>query len=114
MAPSIHPWAKEEYLQDWPSWMAKGYVDYVMPQVYRYNIQAYSTALAAQVKMVKDNDKSKLYPGVLLQVNGKNPTQGFLDSMIMENRNQGIKGECFFFFEGLKKFPGYFENYHNK
>lgn len=114
MAPSIHPWAKEEYLQDWPAWMAKGFVDYVLPQVYRYNIKAYSSTLETQVKLLKENEKDKFYPGVLLQVNGKNPTQGFLDSMIMENRRFGIKGECFFFFEGLKKFPEYFQDYKNK
>ena len=39
MAPSIYPWSEEEYLQDWPTWMQKGYVDLVCPQVYRYNIR---------------------------------------------------------------------------
>lgn len=114
MAPSVHPWAKEEYLQDWPTWMAKGYVDYVLPQIYRYNMKAYSATLEEQIKLLKEGEKDKFFPGVLLQVNGKNPSQGFLDSMIMENRSHGIKGECFFFFEGLKKFPDYFKDYQNK
>jgi len=114
MAPSIHPWAKEQYLQDWPKWMALGIVDYVFPQVYRYNINAYSTTLQEQVKLLKEGVKDKFFPGVLLQVNGKSPSEGFLDSMIVENRRNGIKGECFFFFEGLKKHPEYFKNYQNK
>lgn len=114
MAPSIHPWAKEQYLQDWPTWMAKGYVDYVCPQVYRYNISSYAATLREQVKELKENEKERFFPGVLLQVNGKNPSVGFLDSMIVENRRNGINGECFFFFEGLKKFPEYFRNYSEK
>jgi uncharacterized lipoprotein YddW (UPF0748 family) len=114
MAPSIYPWGKEKYLQDWPAWVAKGYVDYVLPQVYRYNFKAYSTTLLDQAKELKESDKGKVFPGVLLQVNGKNPSAGFLDSMIVENRRIGFKGECFFFFEGLKKFPEFFHNYKNQ
>ena len=45
MAPSIYPWSKENYLQDWPTWLRQGYVDVVCPQVYRYDIEAYSRAL---------------------------------------------------------------------
>lgn len=111
MAPSIHPWAKEHYLQDWPRWMELGIVDYVCPQVYRYNFEAYSRTLSDQIKLLREGEKSKFFPGVLLQVNGKSPSEGFLDSMIVENRKNGIKGECFFFFEGLKKHPDYFKKY---
>jgi len=114
MAPGIHPWAKEQYLQDWPTWMAKGYVDYVCPQVYRYNISSYEVTLRNQVKELKENEKERFFPGVLLQFNGKNPSAGFLDSMIAENRRNGIKGECFFFFEGLRKFPEFFSDYSEK
>ncbi|GBU08668.1 hypothetical protein AwDysgo_19990 [Bacteroidales bacterium] len=108
MAPSIHPWAKEEYLQDWPTWLNKGFCDYVIPQVYRYNIENYTTTLNAQVSNLSQEQKSKFFAGVLLQVNGKNPSQGFLDSMIVANRKAGIDGEAFFFYEGLKQFPEYF------
>lgn len=114
MAPGIHPWAKEQYLQDWPSWMAHGYVDYICPQVYRHNFKDYSSTLSEQIKWLKEGEKEKFFPGVLLQVNGKSPSAGFLDSMIIENRINGINGECFFFFEGLKKHPEYFKNYKNK
>lgn len=108
MAPSIHPWAKEEYLQDWPAWLEKGYCDYVIPQVYRYSIDNYTKTLESQMSYLKDNQKEKFYSGVLLQVDDFNPSLGFLDSMIVANRANGIKGEAFFFFEGLKKYPDYF------
>ncbi|MFW5725396.1 MAG: glycoside hydrolase family 10 protein, partial [Bacteroidota bacterium] len=45
MSPSIFPWAKEEYLQDWPTWVNSGYVDMIVPQVYRRDIEAYSRTL---------------------------------------------------------------------
>lgn len=115
MAPSIHPWAKEEYLQDWPTWLNKGYCDYVIPQVYRYTIEKYTATLKEQIGYLADDQKQKFFSGVLLQVNDKNPSLDFLDAMITVNRSLGVKGESFFFYEGLKKFPQYFtKEYPNK
>jgi len=115
MAPSIYPWAREQYLQDWPAWLEKGYVDYVIPQVYRANFKDYRSTLAEQIKVLSEKDKLKFFPGVLLKADGKIfPAEGLLDSMIMENRRNGIKGECFFYFEGLKNFSDFFKNYSCK
>lgn len=115
MAPSIHPWAKEEYLQDWPAWLAKGYCDYVIPQVYRKTIESYTSTLEAQLEYLPKNAKNKFLSGVLLQVNGVNPSEEYLKSMIDTNRKLDIKGESFFFYEGLKAFQDYFsEEYINK
>ncbi len=108
MAPSIHPWAKEEYLQDWPTWLDKGYCDYVIPQIYRKTIESYTSTLEAQVSFLKDDQKKKFFSGVLLQVSGVNPSQEFLKEMIDANRKAGVNGESFFFYEGLKAFPDYF------
>lgn len=110
MAPSIYPWSEEEYLQDWPTWMKKGYVDLVCPQVYRYNINEYSSALELIIEnQVKQNDLNKFYPGVLLKVGDYYPSENFLMQMIDENRKQNINGEVFFFFEGIKKYPELFK-----
>lgn len=115
MAPSIHPWAKEEYLQDWPTWLNKGYCDYVIPQIYRYTIDNYTKTLKAQLSYLDEKQADKFYSGVLLQVDNINPSQGFLDSMIVTNRANGVKGESFFFYEGLKKYRDYFtKEYPNK
>jgi len=111
MAPSIHPWGLEEYLQDWPSWFNNGYIDYVIPQVYRYTFRDYQQCLYDQVKLLKQEDRIRIFSGILLKVDNQGPTDGLLDSMVIENRRQGIKGECFFFFEGLKDHPEYFSNY---
>ncbi|MFX8801591.1 family 10 glycosylhydrolase, partial [Acinetobacter baumannii] len=35
-APNIYPWAKEEYLQDWPKWINNECTDLVFVQLYRY------------------------------------------------------------------------------
>ena len=114
MAPSIHPWAKEEYLQDWPTWLDKGYCDYVIPQVYRKTIESYTATLEDQIKFLKKDQKDKFFSGVLLQVNGVNPKPDFLKQMIDTNIKLGVKGESFFFYEGLNAFPDYFSKEYSK
>lgn len=113
-APSVHPWAKDEYLQDWPTWLDKGYTDLVLPQVYRYDIGAYRTTLAQQLSYLKPQFKNKFYPGILIQNAGVNPSLDFMMEMINENRKNGVNGESFWFFEGIKKFPTYFQSYNKK
>jgi len=110
-APSVYPWGKENYLQDWPTWLDQKFCDYVIPQLYRYDIAAYSQTLKSQINFVKKTpDRSKLYGGVLIQSGSWNPTEEYLNAMITENRNNGIKGEVMFFYEGLKKNTSYFES----
>ncbi|RQH24173.1 glycoside hydrolase family 10 protein, partial [Okeania hirsuta] len=33
VSPSIYPWSKEQYLQDWPTWVEEGWVDMVPEQM---------------------------------------------------------------------------------
>ncbi|MHC0443214.1 glycoside hydrolase family 10 protein [Flavobacterium sp. 3-210] len=109
MAPSVHPWAKENYLQDWPTWLDKKYCDYVIPQLYRYDLASYTQTLKSQISYVKNSaDRSKLYAGVLLQSGTYNTSNQYLEQIINENRNNYVSGEIFFFFEGLKYNSEYF------
>lgn len=109
MSPSVYPWSKENYLQDWPTWVRQGYVDLVCPQLYRYDIDAYNQLLEEITSwQLADSDLPIFYPGVLLQVDKYNPTEDMLRAMIESNRAYGVNGEVFFFYEGVKKFKGLF------
>lgn len=115
MAPSIYPWSKEEYLQDWPEWIRKGLVDLVIPQIYRYKIQDYRSALKEIIsKQVSKDNLRKFYPGVLLKIGSYQPDEKFLREMIKENRKYNIYGEVFFFYEGIKKYPYLFREFYKK
>lgn len=115
MAPSIYPWSKEEYLQDWVSWLNEGLVDLVCPQVYRYKIDDYNSALKEIVaNQVSENNLHKLFPGVLLKVGKYQPEEKFLREMIQTNRKNKINGEVFFFYEGVKKYPQIFKELYNE
>ena len=101
MSPSAHPWARDEYLQDWPTWVDSGYVDAIMPQCYRYDIAAYNATIAQQKSFYR-NTSVPFYPGVLIKSGTYVVSDAFLTQMIKTNRTNGFKGECFFFYEGIK------------
>jgi uncharacterized lipoprotein YddW (UPF0748 family) len=109
MSPSVYPFSLNEYLQDWPTWVDSSWVDGIIPQVYRYDIAGYRTTLQSQKTYFKT--KLDLYtPGVLLKSGTYLPTDQFLTDMIQANRTQGLKGEVFFFYEGVKDKLNYFTN----
>lgn len=101
ISPSPYPWGLDEYLQDWPSWVDSGWVDAVLPQCYRYDINAYTATLQQQKNYLR-SATIPMYPGVLIRSGTYQATTGFLTQMIQANRNSGVKGESFFFYEGLK------------
>lgn len=114
MAPSIFPWSKEEYLQDWPTWVKNGWVDEIIPQVYRYNIKAYSSTLDANLDFMPTVKRTNLIPGVLLKVGDYSPSKRFLKKMVKANRKRGLQSEVFFFYEGLKEHERFFQKKYSK
>lgn len=109
-APSIYPWSKEHYLQDWPTWLTEGYTDLVMPQVYRYRFDAYARTLDEMVKQVGPAYLPKVFPGLLTSLaDGYRIPIDFLKQCIEYNRKKGIKGEVFFYFEGLRSNPEFYQ-----
>ncbi len=108
-SPSVYPFGKTNYLQDWPTWLSKKYCDYVIPQLYRYDFPAYQQTLKSQLDLLKNSaDRNKLYAGILLQTGTYNASNEFVEQMVNENRRMGVGGEVFFFFEGLKFNSAYF------
>jgi uncharacterized lipoprotein YddW (UPF0748 family) len=101
MSPSPYPFSLNEYLQDWPTWVDSSWVDAIMPQCYRYDITAY-TAVLTQQKNYYRNAAVPFYPGVLVKSGATIQSDGYMTQMIQQNRLSGFKGECFFFYEGVK------------
>ncbi len=104
MSPSIFPWSKEEYLQDWPTWVNFGYTDMIVPQVYRRDSLAYTRTLEAQLRYILPEKLYQFYPGILIRVGDEQPSEELLQYKLNENRRLGFQGEVFFFYEGLDKY----------
>lgn len=115
MSPSIFNWSKIEYLQDWPTWVKNGWVDMVCPQVYRYQFERYQKEIALIKQQVgEEKFRTMVFPGILLRVGDYYAPLDFLEKMIAENRKNGVNGEVFFYYEGLKKYPDFFKNVYRK
>ncbi len=106
-APSIYPWSKEQYLQDWPKWIEGGYADYIIPQLYRYKPEAYETILKELQSQIPERFKDRVFPGILTSLgDGYQSTREMTDKMIQLNRSYGFNGEVFFYFETLNRLKG--------
>lgn len=111
VAPSIYPWSKRNYLQDWPTWLKNGWVDEVCPQVYRDNLESYRGELKkiADMQVTTPADLQRVYPGILIQTashhfNGPENVR----AMVQANRDAGMQGEVFFYDAALRKYPELF------
>ncbi|AFY46907.1 hypothetical protein Nos7524_1013 [Nostoc sp. PCC 7524] len=103
VAPNIHDWAFQEYLQDSPTWLNRGLVDMIHPQIYRRDFPSYR---AIADKLVREQFTNatlpKLAPGILMKLGSYCITSEYLLQVIEYNRQLGIQGEIFFFYEGLR------------
>ncbi|MDR4987212.1 MAG: family 10 glycosylhydrolase [Bacteroidales bacterium] len=113
MSPSIFPWSKEEYLQDWPTWVNFGYVDMIAPQIYRKDSLFYRRTLEATYNYILPEKRHLMYPGVLIRVGDWQPSEDLLRFKLEENRRLGMEGEVFFFYEGLDTYTGLLNEFYN-
>jgi len=106
-SPSQYPWAYQEYLQDAYNWLVMGIPDHYIPQLYRYSFPDYSYELDKALGLVGTKDKAKLYPGILMNIgSGASAyvmTAEYLLQVMKAHRSNGINGEAFFYYEGLRK-----------
>ncbi len=106
-SPSIYPWSKQEYLQDWPAWLRDGYADYIFPQLYRYNADAYEQLLKDLNAQIPSDQRRKIFPGVLTSLgDGYQANRTLLNRFIELNRQYGYNGEVFFYYETLNRISG--------
>ncbi len=115
MAPSLYPWSKQEYLQDWPTWLKNGWVDLVCPQVYRYQFDRYKKELEIITKeQVAEQDRFRIAPGILSRVGDYYASPEFLKQMVRANRLVGLQSEVYFYYEGMKKYPDVYKELYKE
>lgn len=103
MAPSVYPWSLQEYLQDWPTWLREGYVDYVVVQLYRYKLDEYEKELQAAVQQAGAK-KDRLYAGVLMSLaDGYMASPELAKGMHELNQKYDLSGEVFFYYGAFAK-----------
>lgn len=112
LSPSVYPWSKEEYLQDYPEWIRRKQVDILHPQAYRYEIERYKTTVeevALYSGLIPDStgssyvDPGNVYvaPGILIKAGPRYNGPEYVLEALKIHRELGLHGEIYFFYEGL-------------
>lgn len=108
-SPSIYSFSLTNYLQDWPNWIDSGYVDIVHPQAYRYDVGSYKQIIRNMFGQQPISSKGYLFresrplvfPGVLIKAGSTFNDDDYVLEAIDFNRSYDLKGEVYFFYEGL-------------
>jgi len=104
MAPNIYDWGLKEYLQDSQTWLKRGLVDLIHPQIYRRDFESYRRIVDRLVtEQFTPEQLPKLAPGILLKLGSYRISPEYLLQALEYNRFRGIQGEVFFFYEGLRE-----------
>ena len=104
MAPNIHDWAFKEYLQDSPAWLERGLIDIIHPQIYRRDFKSYKSIVDKLLtEQFTPAMLPKLAPGILMKLGSYCISPEYLLQAVEYNRDRNIKGEVFFFYEGLRE-----------
>ena len=106
-SPSIYPWSYDNYLQDVQTWLDSGVCDQFIPQLYRYSFSEYLFELNQAVNQAGPANMNKLFSGLLMNI-GVPPNEyvmspAYLMSALQANRDRGVMGEAYFYYEGFRK-----------
>ncbi|MBN2571924.1 MAG: family 10 glycosylhydrolase [Ignavibacteriales bacterium] len=102
MSPTPYYWGYGQYLQDSKKWAQDSLAENLIPQLYQYNISDYNYALNSTWTDVGQYYPNAFYAGMLIKSGTYVAPQDLFKQMLQANRTKGIKGECFFFYEGLR------------
>jgi uncharacterized lipoprotein YddW (UPF0748 family) len=100
--PSVYPWGYDNYLQDTKTWVDSSLIDNFIPQLYRQDIISYRYELTQALQQINPAKRDIFFGGILAKAGSYVISQQLLKESIQENRFQGVKGECLFFYEALK------------
>lgn len=105
-SPNPYPWAFDNLMQDWPTWLEQGTVDLLSVQSYRSTVSAYKATIDEALGYFGnhgDGNLSRFAPGLIVYGSGGLVDPGVLAGQIRANRAKGIPGEAFFYEEPMRR-----------
>lgn len=103
LSPAVYPFCLNNLLQDTKTWINRGIVDLLHPQIYRSSFGGYRHEVK-QIKQIFPADSlSKFSPGIAFTANNQELSIHDLLQCVQLNRASGFMGQIFFHYEGLRK-----------
>ena len=104
LAPAVYPFCKLNLLQDSKTWVERGLLDIIHPQIYRSNFLSYRHEVSQIQKYFSASDLAKFAPGIALKANNKYISDSCYQKMLQLNQKTGFNGQIIFHYEELIKF----------
>ena len=100
LSPNSQTFAYKYYLQDWFSWVQRGWIEELILQVYRDNLSAFQTELI-QPSVQIARQKIPVSIGITTGTVRRPVTMKQIQQQVQEVRARGFKGVSFFYWETL-------------
>lgn len=99
--PVVYPYGYTLFLQNWPQWVRDNSIDFIAPQVYRYDISAYIFELEKIIGQQIPAGYKRFYPGMLIRDGAYNAPPALAVNFINQNRRYRLEGGIFWYYEGI-------------
>lgn len=102
VAPNPLHFALPAHLQDWLTWEQRGYIDELVLQVYRTDLERFTDELKrTEVQLASSN--SPVAIGILSGLRNRPTPISLIEKQVQEVRDRGFDGVSFFFYESIWK-----------
>ncbi|MGI0483398.1 glycoside hydrolase family 10 protein [Geminocystis sp. CENA526] len=103
VSPNPQEFSKNEFLMDWAKWERKGFIEELIVQIYRNNMDSFNKELAQKdLLLAKDHIPTAI--GILTGLKGRSIPLDLINEQVNSTREKGFGGVSFFFYESLWNF----------
>ncbi|MEM8501891.1 MAG: glycoside hydrolase family 10 protein [Cyanobacteria bacterium P01_D01_bin.1] len=100
VSPNPHAFAYEYYLQDWDTWVKRGYVEELIIQLYRTDLGRFVWEMGQDAaEFARDHMPTAV--GVLSGLRARSVPMAVIEEQVEAVRDRGYAGVSFFFYETL-------------
>jgi uncharacterized lipoprotein YddW (UPF0748 family) len=100
LSPNNYDFAYNVHLQDWRTWEQQGWLDELIVQVYRDNLNSFTEELT-RPEIQAARTRTLTGVGILTGLRGRPVPMQRIQTQIQTARKQGLSGVSFFFYETL-------------
>lgn len=101
LSPNAYGFAYQNYLSDWKQWEREGFVEELILQVYRDQLEAFTPELS-QPEILQALRHIPVSIGILTGLTDKPMSLAVVEAQVEKVREQGFNGISFFYYESWK------------